>query len=78
MDAADRRVQDNPDLMQIRRSTVEHVFGMLKAWMGATHFLTRRLHNVRTEISLLAIAYNLKRVLAVVGQRRLTEAIRSG
>ncbi len=78
MDAADRRVQDNPDLMQIRRSTVEHVFGTLKAWMGATHFLTRRLHNVRTEISLLALAYNLKRVLAVVGQRRLTEAIRSG
>ncbi len=78
MDTANRRVHDNPALMQIRRATIEHVFGTLKAWMGATHFLTRRLHNVRTEISLLAIAYNLKRVLAVVGQRRLTEAIRSG
>ena len=78
LDAMEQRLADRPDLMQIRRSTVEHVFGTLKAWMGATHFLTRRIGNVRTEISLLALAYNMKRVLAIVGQRRLMEAIRAG
>ncbi len=77
MDAADRRVDANPALMQIRRSTVEHVFGTLKAWMGATHFLTKRLGNVSTEISLQVLAYNLKRVVAIVGQKRLMEAIRA-
>lgn len=76
MDAADRRVRDNPDLMQIRRSTVEHVFGTLKAWMGASHFLTKRIGNVQTEMSLQVLSYNLKRVIAIVGHKRLIEAVR--
>lgn len=61
--------------MQIRRSTVEHVFGTLKDWMGATHFLTKRIGNVRTGMSLQVLAYNLKRVIMIVGQKRLMEAI---
>jgi hypothetical protein len=64
--------------MQIRRSTVEHVFGTLKSWMGATHFLTRGLPNVRTEMGLQVLAYNLKRVMRIVGIAPLLTAIRAG
>jgi hypothetical protein len=51
--------------MRVRRATVEHPFGTLKAWMGATHFKTRTLEKVRTEMSLNVLAYNLKRVIAM-------------
>jgi hypothetical protein len=51
LDAMEERLARRPELMQVRRSVVEHVFGTLKHWMGATHFLTRGLANVRTEIS---------------------------
>ena len=64
--------------MQVRRSTVEHVFGTLKHWMGATHFLTRGLANVRTEISLQVLAYNMKRVMCFVGLAPLMAAIKAG
>jgi hypothetical protein len=53
--------------MKVRRRTVEHVFGTLKHWMGWTHFLTRRFDNVRTEMSLHVLAYDLKRVISIVG-----------
>jgi hypothetical protein len=62
---------------RLRRQTVEHPFGTIKAWMGATHFLTRTLERVRTEMSLHVLAYNLKRVLAILGPAPLLEAIRS-
>jgi hypothetical protein len=78
LDAMAERLACRPELMQIRRSTVEHVFGTLKSWMGATHFLTRGLNNVRTEISLQVLAYNLKRVMAIVGIAPLLTAIRAG
>ena len=61
--------------MQIRRQTVEHPFGTIKAWMGATHFLTKRLKGVRTEMSLQVLAYNLKRVINILGVSALIEAI---
>ena len=51
--------------MRIRRQTVEHVFGTIKAWMGATHFKTKRLKNLAGEMSLYVLAYNLKRAIAV-------------
>ena len=54
-------------MMRIRRQTVEHPFGTLKSWMGATHFLTRTLDRVSTEMSLHVLAYNLKRVLSLMG-----------
>jgi transposase len=63
--------------MRLRRQTVEHPFGTIKAWMGATHFLTKALKRVRTEVSLQVIAYNIKRVIAIIGVRPLIEAIQS-
>jgi hypothetical protein len=53
--------------MGIRRQTVEHPYGTLKHWMGATHFLTRTLERVRTEMSLHVLAYNMKRVMNILG-----------
>ena len=78
LDAMEERLGRRPELMQLRRSTVEHVFGTIKSWMGATHFLTRGLNNVRTEISLQVLAYNLKRVMTIVGIAPLMAAIRAG
>jgi hypothetical protein len=66
-----------PDAMGVRPQTVEHPFGTLKAWMGATHFLTRTLDKVRTEVSLLVLAYNLKRMITIFGVGQLMAAIRS-
>jgi transposase len=62
--------------MRIRRQTVEHPFGTLKAWMGATHFLTKTLNRVSTEMSLHVLAYNLKRVIAILGVEPLVAAMR--
>jgi Transposase DDE domain len=63
--------------MTVRRRTVEHVFGTLKHWMGSTHFLTRTFANVRTEMSLHVLAYNLKRVIAILGISRTMKAVNS-
>jgi hypothetical protein len=65
----------NPDLMRIRRRTVEHPFGTLKEWMGANHFLTKRLEGVGAEMSLHVLAYNMKRVMKIMGIARLMEAM---
>jgi hypothetical protein len=66
-----------PEAGRIRRQTVEHTFGTLKAWMGATHFLTKTIPRVKTEMSLHVLAYNLKRVMQIVGVRPLIQAIRA-
>ena len=55
--------------------TVEHPFGTFKSWMGSTHFLTRTLKRVRTEMSLHVLAYNMKRVIAIIGVGPLLQAI---
>jgi len=62
-----RRLDRKPDAMTIRRSTVEHVFGTVKHWMGPAHFLTRTLRRVSTEMSLQVLTYNLKRVMNILG-----------
>ena len=62
--------------MRQRRETVEHPFGTIKMWMGATHFLMKRLRNVRTEMALNVLAYNLKRVMSILGPALLIAAIR--
>jgi hypothetical protein len=62
--------------MRLRRQTAEHPFGTIKAWMGATHFLTKTLGRVSTEMSLHVLAYNLKRVMKILGIGALIEAIR--
>jgi transposase len=75
VERAAARLAAKPDAMQIRRATVEHPYGTLKAWMGSTHFLTRTLDHVSTEMSLHVLAYNLKRVINLVGTQKLLEAI---
>jgi transposase len=77
VEAAEARLQQHPDAMRIRRATVEHPFGTLKAWMGHTHFLTKTLPRVRTEMSLHVLAYNLKRVMAILGTKPLMAAMRA-
>ena len=67
LEAVQRRLDKQPQAMTIRRRTVEHVFGTLKHWMGSTHFLTRTLPNVGTEMSLHVLAYGLKRVTRILG-----------
>jgi len=63
------------DMMRMRRCTVEHPFGTIKAWMGATHFQMRRMKNVRTEMSLHVLAYNIKRLINMIGVRPLLKAL---
>jgi len=77
IDRMQQRLDQAPDAMRVRRQTVEHPFGTIKAWMGATHFLTRGLKRVRTEMSLHVLAYNLKRMISILGVNRLLEAIRA-
>jgi len=74
LDAMQRRLDLQPEAMTLRRCTVEHVFGTLKYWMGSTHFLTRRLPNVSTEMSLHVLAYNLKRVINILGIAKTLKA----
>jgi hypothetical protein len=71
-----RRLDRKPDAMTIRRSTVEHVLGTLKHWTGGTHFLTRTLGRVSTEMSLQVLAYNLKRVMNILGVAGMMKAMR--
>src|SRR5471032_87614 len=77
LDAMQRRLDQQPEAMTLRRCTVEHVFGTLKYWMGSTHFLTCRLVNVGTEMSLHVLAYNLKRVINILGIARTLKAVDS-
>jgi transposase len=77
IDAMQARLDARPDAMRIRRATVEHPFGTLKAWMGATHFKMRTLDKVRTEMSLHVLAYNLKRMIAILGTQPLMAAMRA-
>jgi hypothetical protein len=69
LEAMQERLDRQPDAMKLRRQTVEHPFGTLKAWMGATHFLTKRLRRVSTEMSLHVLAYNPQTRPADCGQR---------
>lgn len=77
LEQVEARLERNPQRMRVRRSTVEHPFGTLKAWMGSTHFLTKTLPRVNTEMSLHVLAYNLRRMLNVLGPKPLIEAIRA-
>ncbi len=75
LDAMQLRLDQDPEKMQLRRSTVEHPFGTLKQWMGWTHFLTKTLARVSTEMSLHVLAYNVKRVINIIGVESLIKAI---
>jgi transposase len=76
LEAVQQRLDENPEKMRQRRETVEHPFGTIKAWMGATHFLTKTLKRVRTEMALHVLAYNLRRLLTILGPAQLMAAIR--
>ena len=77
LDKMQARLERRPDAMLIRRQTVEHPFGTLKSWMGSTHFLTKTLEKVRTEMSLHVLAYNMKRMIRIFGVGPLLEAMRA-
>jgi transposase len=71
LEVMQRRLDQTPEASRLRRRTVEHPFGTLKAWMGSTHFLTKTLPRVRTEMSLHVLAYNLKRAMQIFGTQTL-------
>ena len=75
LDAMQDRLDRQPEMMRVRRQTVEHPFGTIKHWMGWTHFLTKTLARVRTEMSLHVLAYNLKRVMRILGIEELMRAM---
>ena len=77
LEAMQSRLDQSPEMMRISRQTVEHPFGTLKSWMGATHFLTKTLDWVSTEMSLHVLAYNFKRVLNLLGNSALMAAIKA-
>lgn len=77
LEAVQKRIDQNPQAMRQRRETVEHPFGTLKMRMGATHFLMKRLPKVATEMALHVLAYNLTRVMNIVGVKPLIAAIRT-
>src|SRR5579863_3065870 len=75
LEAVQQRLDANPGAMRQRRETVEHPFGTMKARMGATHFLTKTLPKVAAEMALSVLAYNLTRVMNIVGIKPLIAAI---
>jgi hypothetical protein len=77
LDAMQVHLNNMPEAMLIRKQTVEHPFGTLKAWMGAIHFQMKTLDHVSTEMSLHVLAYNLKRVMKIVGISPLMQAMRA-
>jgi transposase len=77
LEAVQRRRDEHPEKMRQRRETVEHPFGTLKMRMGATHFLMKRLPKVATEMALHVLAYNLARVMNIMGIQPLMAAIRA-
>jgi hypothetical protein len=77
LETMQRLLDLTPQASRLRRQTVEHAFGTLKAWMGSTHFLTKTLPKVRTEMSLHVLAYNLKRAVSILGTKKLIAFIQA-
>ena len=77
LDRAQARLDKQPDSMRVRRATVEHPFGTIKSWMGATHFQMKTLPRVSTEMSLHVLAYNMKRAINLLGSKEILAAIRA-
>jgi transposase len=77
LEAVQRRLDEHPEKMRQRRETVEHPFGTIKARMGATHFLMKTLPRVASEMALHVLAYNLTRVMNIIGIQPLVAAMRA-
>ena len=75
MEAVEARLDQHPDMMRTRRAVVENPFGTIKAWMGSTHFSMKTLDRVSTEMSLHVLAYNMKRVINLIGVKMIIGAI---
>ena len=75
LEEVQRRLDEHPERMRQRRETVEHPFGTIKCWMGYTHFQMKTLARVGTEMALHVLAYNLKRVMKIIGIAPLIAAI---
>ena len=75
LDEMEKRVQENPELMKLRKMLAEHPFGTIKHHWDQGHFLMRKLPNVRAEMSLSVLAYNIKRVIRILGVLRMIEAL---
>jgi len=75
IDELDKRMANEPERMNTRRSTVEHPFGTIKSWMGHTHFQMKTMPRVATEMGLHVLSYNLKRVISILGVQNLIKAI---
>ena len=73
----EEKLQQYPEAMTMRASTVEHPFGTIKLWTGSRHFLMKKLHNVRTEMSLNVLAYNLRRMITILGVKALIKAVKT-
>ena len=76
LDAMQTRLDEAPETMRVRKQTVEHPYGTIKSWMGATHFQMRTLEKVSTEMSLHVLAYNMKRVMKILGIGPLLAAMK--
>jgi len=77
LERVQKRLDDDPDKIPLRSKTVEHPFGTIKAWMGATHFRMKTLKHVATEMALHVLAYNMTRVIAILGVSGLIKAMRA-
>ena len=77
LERVQKRLDDDPSKIPLRSKTVEHPFGTIKAWMGATHFKMKRMENVATEMALHVLAYNMMRVMAILGVPGLVSAMRA-
>ncbi len=77
LDRVQKRLDDDPSKLAVRSMTVEHPFGTIKSWMGATHFKMRSLKNVATEMALNVLAYNMMRVMKIIGIPAMIEAMRA-
>ena len=77
VEAMQQRLDQKPEMMRVRRQTVEHPFGTLKLWMGAAHFLMKTREHVSTEMSLHVLAYNLRRVMAILGTAAMMQKMRT-
>ena len=77
LEAVQARLDRDPAKMRLRRQTVEHPFGTIKSWMGSTHFQMKTLKNVSTEMALHVLAYNMKRLISILGVGGLIEAIQA-
>jgi transposase len=77
LETVQARLDADPDKMRVRRQTVEHPFGTIKAWMGSTHFQMKTLKKVGAEMALHVLAYNMKRVMQILGSEGLIAAMRA-